>query len=108
MIEDKFYYSDLFEVYGDILTDKQIEIMTMFLNYDLGVSEIAENLKVSRQSVFDTIRKSKEKLVFFESKVKYVKVANDVNSKLSELIDNFDDYDRSELHKRLISIRMDR
>ncbi len=108
MLELKMYYSDLLEVYSASLTEKQSEIMDMYTNDDLGVAEIAENLGVSRQSVFDAIKKSKTKLVYLEEHIGFLKVRDDVNSKLDELIGNIDSYSRDELIAELGSIRIDR
>ncbi len=108
MFEDKFYYNSLFDTYGELLTKKQFDIMSMFLVDDLSVTEIAENLSVSRQSVFSVVRKSKEKLCEFENYIGLVGIKEGVNTKLESLISNIDSYSRDELIFELGSIRIDR
>ncbi len=108
VLEDKFYYNSLFDAYGELLTKKQFDIMSMFLVDDLSVTEIAENLSVSRQSVFSVVQKSKEKLKEFENYIGFVSIREGVNSKLESLISNIDTYSRDELIFELGSIRIDR
>jgi len=40
----------LLDIYGELLTDKQNLAMNLFYNEDLSMSEIAQELSVSRQA----------------------------------------------------------
>lgn len=66
-MENNFYYSELFEIYKELLTAKQKEIFEMHLNLDLSLSEIAEEKGITRQNVSDTIKNVKAKLLEYES-----------------------------------------
>ena len=46
----------LLDFYGELLTDKQRECFDLHYNEDLSLAEIAEQLGVSRQGVWDNIR----------------------------------------------------
>ena len=72
-------YSQLFDAYGALLTDSQREICEQYFLYDLSLSEIAEEKGVSKQSVSDTLKKSRELLDYYEEKLHH----NEVNQKFS-------------------------
>ena len=72
-VEEKNNLSKLFDAYGGLLSEGQHEIMASYINYDLTVTEIAENLKVSRQAVKDSISKAEKKLISYEDKLSLVK-----------------------------------
>ena len=44
-------FIELFDVYGELLTENQKEVCRSYLEYDLSLGEIAEDKGVSRQSV---------------------------------------------------------
>ena len=48
----------LLDFYGELLTDKQRECFDLHFNEDLSLSEIAEQLSISRQAVWDNIRRA--------------------------------------------------
>ncbi len=48
----------LLDFYGELLTDKQRECFDLHYNEDLSLSEIAEQLGISRQGVWDNIRRA--------------------------------------------------
>lgn len=62
----------LFDFYGQLLTDKQIEIVDMYYNHDLSLSEISEQLGISRQGVYDTLKRAEKTLFDYEEKLKLV------------------------------------
>lgn len=68
-VEENLKFCKLFDIYGKLLSSGQKEIMSYYLNDDLTISEIAENLKVSRQAVMDSITKAEKKLNLLENKL---------------------------------------
>ena len=62
----------LFEQYKELLTDKQREIVSLYYEKDYSLGEISENLKVSRQGVYDTLKRSEKILRDYEDKLKLV------------------------------------
>ena len=48
----------LFDFYGDLLTDKQREYYDLHYNQDLSLAEIAASSGISRQGVWDNIRRA--------------------------------------------------
>ena len=56
----------LFEQYKELLTDKQREIVSLYYEEDYSLGEISENLNVSRQGVYDTLKRSEKILKDYE------------------------------------------
>lgn len=48
----------LFDFYGDMLTDKQRDVVELYYDNDLSLSEIAENEGITRQGVRDSIKRA--------------------------------------------------
>lgn len=59
----------LFEIYGSTLTDKQRRIVDDYYNNDLSLSEISENINITRQAVRDNLKNAEKKLYDLESKL---------------------------------------
>ena len=53
---------NLFSLYGKLLNKNQIEVCNAYYKKDLSLTEIAEELKISRQAVLDTIKKENKQL----------------------------------------------
>ncbi len=69
MIEKKIKLGNLFDFYGELLTDKQKDIVELFCLQDFTFGEISEELSVSRQAVFDTIKRVEVILDNYEEKL---------------------------------------
>ena len=82
--EEFYEYTILFDIYGNLLSNKQREVMDKFLNLDLGESELAEILGESRQSVHDAIQKAKKQLILMEEKCHIAENLSKAKTKLSE------------------------
>jgi predicted DNA-binding protein YlxM (UPF0122 family) len=59
----------LFEQYKELLTEKQREIVSLYYEEDYSLGEISENLNVSRQGVYDTLKRSEKILRDYEDKL---------------------------------------
>ena len=91
-MEKNVKVSMLCEIYGKLLTEKQLEILTDYYNNDLSLSEIAENNHISRQAVNDIIKKGEcklfdleEKLLIMEKMMKQEKLLQEVLVELSKI-----------------------
>ncbi len=62
-------YNLLFDYYGNLLTEKQQLIMQLAFGEDMSLAEIAEQLNISRQGVYDQIKKSGKLLEDYEKKL---------------------------------------
>ena len=62
--------SMLLDFYGQLLTENQYNCLDLHCNQDLSMAEIAEELNISRQGVYDFIKKGRERLLEYEDKLK--------------------------------------
>lgn len=63
----------LLDFYGQLLTPRQYEILDLHYNNDISLGEIGEQFNISRQGVYDSIKKGKEALRRYEEKLGLVK-----------------------------------
>ncbi|HAQ40747.1 MAG TPA: hypothetical protein DCM73_07910 [Clostridiales bacterium] len=70
MSEKKFIYSILYDYYGELLKDNQANIIDLYYNQDYSLSEIAENMNISRQGVHDALKRAEKSLTEYEDKIK--------------------------------------
>lgn len=63
------HISQLLDLYGAILSEKQQRILDGYYNNDLSLSEIAENEGITRQGVSDFVKRSEAQLLDYESKL---------------------------------------
>lgn len=68
-MEDFTKTSMLFDIYGGLLTDKKKRVMEMYHEDDMSLSEIAEELEVSRAAVYDSLRSAESLLRSYEEKL---------------------------------------
>ncbi len=61
--------SMLLDFYGQLLTENQYNCLDLHCNQDLSMAEIAEELSISRQGVYDFIKKGRERLLEYEDKL---------------------------------------
>lgn len=69
MLEELLHMTDLFDLYGPLLTEKQQKCLSMHLFEDFSLSEIGEELGISRQAVYDMLHRSREALENYEKKL---------------------------------------
>lgn len=60
----------LLDFYGAMLTDKQRDVIDLYYNQDLSLSEIAEHEGITRQGVRDSIKRGEVFLFELEDKLK--------------------------------------
>ncbi|AGZ26559.1 MULTISPECIES: putative DNA-binding protein [Staphylococcus] len=59
----------LFDFYQSLLTDKQRNYLELFYLQDYALSEIADTFNVSRQAVYDNIRRTGDLVEDYETKL---------------------------------------
>ena len=69
MNEKKLYISQLYDYYGELLSEKQKNAIEMYYNDDLSLSEIAEAIGITRQGVRDQLRHAENFLTLCEEKL---------------------------------------
>ena len=63
------YLSSLFDIYGNLLTEKEQLYFKDYYEENLSLAEIAENYQISRNAVFKSLKKVEEKLEEYEKKL---------------------------------------
>lgn len=85
--------SMLLEMYGKLLTDKQVDVIDLYYNQNLSLSEIAEELNITRQGVRKSLVDGEKKLLDIEEKLGFMaqkqrreKVINDIFEKTNDKV----------------------
>ena len=82
-MKDYIYYSELFDYYGSLLSDKEIEYFKDYYFENLSLQEIADNYGVSKNAISKSIKNAKEKLIIYENKIKNIDKKNKIKKVLS-------------------------
>lgn len=69
MVDKTVRMNMLFDFYGPLLTERQRRFFEMYYAEDLSLGEIAEGSGVSRQAVYDIIKRSASALENFERRL---------------------------------------
>ena len=85
MAESRWTRSMLLDFYGELLTDKQRECFDLHYNEDLSLSEIAEQLGISRQGVWDNIRRAESAMEEIEEKTGLLRRFEENRAALAQL-----------------------
>ena len=90
MILDKFVkIANLFEIYSSLLSEKQKEYLEDHFENDLSLSEIAKNNNVSRQAIYDNIKRGIALLYDYEDKLKFYQIKKNIREELMNLKENY-------------------
>jgi len=58
--------NQLYDFYGELLTERQRKLFERYYHDDLSLAEIGEEFDISRQAVYDGLRRSEQALEAFE------------------------------------------
>lgn len=86
-MQSRLYLIDLYDIYSDLLTEKQKEYFEEYYFDNLSLAEIAENSNVSRNAIHKQLKETEEKLKHLESVLKI----NEKNHKLEFIIKGIKD-----------------
>ncbi len=67
MLEKTTHLNLLYDFYHSLLTEKQRQYMELYYQDDLSLAEIADQFHVSRQAVYEHIKRAEELLARYES-----------------------------------------
>lgn len=81
-------YSVLFDYYGSLLTETQQNICDMYYNQNLSLTEIAEELGITKQGVRDALKKTEKLLLKYETNL-HIKEKNEQIGMLVQSIEEF-------------------
>ena len=99
----------LYDFYGELLTKHQQKVYEEVILNDYSLSEVAENMGISRQGVHDLIRRCGKTLNEYESKLHLVERFVSIREKVGKIHDLTTDKAKSqaELMKQIESISND-
>lgn len=68
-LEKNIRINELFDIYGELLSKTQQKMITLYYRDDLSLGEISEEEGISRNAVYDSIKKGTTLLEEYESKI---------------------------------------
>lgn len=102
----------LLDFYGDMLTEKQRDVVELYYNEDLSLAEIAAHSKITRQGVRDSIKRAEGILLELEERLGLAKRFREIQDGLDMIVRNariIDEYhhrfgSHQEIHDRTAQI----
>src|SRR5699024_3982246 len=91
MLEKITLINNLYNYYVYLLTEKQKNYLSLYYHEDYSIGEISEQTNVSRQAVYDNIKRTENLLEHYEANLKlYEKNTkrNNLKEEVAELIEN--------------------
>ncbi len=88
-LEDFLRHSILFLYYGELFSKKQREYLELYFEENSSFSEIAKKYKITRQAVYDNIKRGIKQLDEYEEKLKIFEKEKELKNKLLFLKSNF-------------------
>lgn len=73
------YLNDLFDIYQELLTDKQQMYFKDYYFDNLSYGEIGEKYQISRNAIFKQLKNIEEKLEFYEEKLKILEKKRNID-----------------------------
>lgn len=77
----------LLDFYGEMLTEKQRDLIDLYYNEDLSLGEIAQHQKITRQGVRDSIKRGEEFLYELEEKLGLLKTYRETQQTFRKIRD---------------------
>ena len=75
----------LYDLYKEMLTEKQAECVDLYYNEDLSLSEMSENLDITRQGARDNIKRAEKTLLETEEKLGLGKRFLNIQNRLDQI-----------------------
>lgn len=79
--------SVLLDYYGQMLTEKQLEVAQLYYNEDLSLAEIAQFANITRQGVRDSIKRAEATLLEMEERMGLARKFRDYQEKIDQITD---------------------
>jgi predicted DNA-binding protein YlxM (UPF0122 family) len=105
ILEEFEYLNNLLNIYGELISKSQKEILNDYYRLNLSISEIAINRNITRSAVNDAIHKGKQKLLDYENKLQIFEERNDLLKDVDRIKQSADKATIKELEKLERKIR---
>ena len=104
-MEPKVRQTYLYDFYGELLNEHQRKIFEAFVFDDLSLGEIAEEQDISRQAVFDLVKRSTKKLEEYENKLHLMERFLELREKAVGIRQRAEAYEHSHEERWLTEIK---
>lgn len=104
-MEPKVRQTYLYDFYGELLNEHQQKIFEAFVFEDLSLGEIAEEQDISRQAVFDLIKRATKKLEEYENKLHLLQRFLELREKAVNIQQKAEAYEHSHEERLLTEIK---
>lgn len=86
-LNELIYLSMLYDFYGELLSAQKRKVFEDYILNDLSLSEIAEQMNISRQGVHDIVKRCTQELKDYEEKLSLLKKFSDIKQMLGSIKD---------------------
>ncbi|HQA07074.1 MAG TPA: YlxM family DNA-binding protein [Syntrophomonadaceae bacterium] len=95
------------DFYGPLLTERQQEVLNLHYEQDWSLSEIASQYNITRQAVYDLLKRSERSLLEYEERLHLVKRFQDTQAQIEEVyrLLNSPQADRATIQKAVDILR---
>ena len=104
-MEPKVRQTYLYDFYGELLNEHQRKIFEAFVFDDRSLGEIAEEQDISRQAVFDLVKRSTKKLEEYENKLHLMERFLELREKAVGIRQRAEAYEHSHEERLLTEIK---
>ena len=94
--------SMLLDLYGNLLTDTQKDTAFLYYDQNLSLSEIAEELQITRQGVRKNLGLAEEKLLDLEDKLGFLEQKLRLSKEIEEIMGSLKDAKLKERLQKLL------
>ncbi len=85
--EEFIYYNNLYDIYGNMLNEREKAIFHLFYEEDLSLQEIADVRHISKSAVGKTIQIIDEKLENYENKLQFMAKIDNMCTAINKIED---------------------
>ena len=96
--------AQLYDVYGQLLNEKQRDVINCYYNEDLSLQEIADNDGKTKQAISDMINRSVDKLFEFENELSLLKSKTELKASLLDIRELIESSNNEEAIRKLTEI----
>ena len=78
--------SMLLDIYSKLLTEKQADMADLYYNQNLSLSEIADEIGITRQAVRKSLIEAEKNLLEYEDKLRILEKQNERKNKIDNIL----------------------